>query len=263
MPVLDNWHYNDFGERNKNPILFLHGFMGSGEDWQPVLSYLSQKYYCLTLDLPGHGQTRIKDPCFYTMPETGNAIIKILDQISVKKCSLVGYSLGGRVALYLALKFPHYFNDIFLESASPGLKIESEQKARRQRDGLLATELEKGDYDQFLQKWYGMPLFSSLKSHPAFNDMFYRRLRNRPDELAVSLRAIGTGSQPSLWSNLSDIKIPMFFIVGEKDAKFKSIAEQMRKACANADIHVMSECGHNTHLEKPHEFAKIIDNCIS
>ena len=146
--------------------------------------------------------------------------------------------MGGRLALYLAIHYPKYFSRIILESASPGLKTAEERRSRRRLDHKLANQLEETNFRQFLTNWYNLPLFHTLKNHPQFQDLLKQRLNNRSEFLAKSLREMGTGQQPPLWNHLTKNKIPLLLVVGEKDAKFRAIADEMAQVCPTAQVKI-------------------------
>ncbi|MGF1496958.1 MAG: 2-succinyl-6-hydroxy-2,4-cyclohexadiene-1-carboxylate synthase [Elainellaceae cyanobacterium] len=255
------FHYQQWGDRSQPTLLFLHGFMGRGDDFATIIASLGDRFNCLTLDLPGHGQTQvIGDESHYGMPQTAAGIIRLLDGLDIQQCGLFGYSMGGRLALYLALHFPNRFTWVVLESASPGLETAGERQERSHRDVQLAQELETGDFRAFLSRWYDQPLFASLKAHPAFATMYQRRLTNRPKELARSLRHAGTGRQPSLWSRLADCRIPLHLLVGDRDEKFCAINRRMAQCCPAAQLHLLPELGHNLHLEDPQRVAALMSH---
>lgn len=251
------FHYCFRGNKAKPLILFLHGFMGDTNEFDQVISLLSDQFCYLTVDLPGHGKTKIMggEEC-YTMSNTAHALINLLDQLNVKKCFLVGYSMGGRLALYLTLHFPQRFSKIVLESASPGLKSQRDQLERIQRDFALAQKMEESNFSTFLANWYNQPLFVSLKNHPDFESLKQNRLQNNPFELAKSLRNLGTGCQPSLWEKLKNNKNPLLLLVGEYDAKFIAINSEMARLCPFAKLAIVSNCGHNIHFEDPKTFVE-------
>ncbi len=252
-------HYHITGLPHRPTILFLHGFMGRGEDWKPIITQLSSQFRCLTVDLPGHGQSAsIASSVSWRMENTSRALIALLEELTIHQCFLVGYSMGGRLALYLTLHFPQFFEKVILESVSPGLKTGSERVARMKIDKQRAQKLENHDFQSFLTRWYQQPLFRSLSKHPQFNNLLERRLQNNPTALAKSLREMGTGIQPSLWEQLRYNKIPLLLVVGEKDAKFKAIAEEMTVRCQSASIELAPCSGHNIHFERPDVFVKII-----
>ncbi len=258
------FHYSFSGDREKPLILFLHGFMGDSHEFNKVISLLSDNFCCLAVDLPGHGKTRVigDDEC-YSMQNTAHGLIKLLDNLNIEICSLIGYSMGGRLALYLNLHFPQRFSRVVLESASPGLKTERDQAERIQRDLELAHQLEIIDFPVFLLKWYSQPLFASLNKHPDFNVLLEKRLQNNPLELAKSLRGLSTGQQPSLWDKLKINQNPLLLLIGEYDKKFKTINSEMIRLCESAQLKIISNCGHNIHFENPKEFALNLKSFLS
>lgn len=257
--MLYNFHYELRGNREQPRILFCHGFMGSIQEFDEAISLLCEEFCCLAVDLPGHGKTKVLggDEC-YTMPNTAHALKNLLEQLNFEPCFLVGYSMGGRLALYMTLHFPQCFSKVVLESASPGLKTEAEQLKRRQRDWEIAEKLETEDLLTFLSNWYNQPLFSSLKQHPNFEQMINIRQQNNPLELAKSLRHMSTGCQPSLWKSLQDNQVPLLLLVGDYDHKFKSINSEIVTICPEANLNVIANCGHNIHFENVNEFVKNI-----
>jgi len=255
----DQFNYSLTGSKNKPVILFLHGFMGNCDDFKEVIALVSNQFCCLTIDLPGHGQTKVQQDEYYTMEKTAQALIELLQKLDINQCFLVGYSLGGRIALYLTIYFPQYFNRVILESASPGLVTLTERNQRIKQDLKLAEELESIELIQFLNKWYSNPLFASFTEHPQFQKALTRKLNNDPLKLAKSLRNIGTGIQPSLWKQLSSNQVPLMLLVGELDQKFIAINHQIANLCAQAQLNIVQNSGHNIHFEYPLELAKTID----
>ncbi|AFZ35345.1 2-succinyl-6-hydroxy-2,4-cyclohexadiene-1-carboxylate synthase [Stanieria cyanosphaera PCC 7437] len=263
--ILENYQFNYSwqGNKNKPVILFLHGFMGDRFDFEQVISLLSSSFSFLTVDLPGHGKTKIfGSEEYYTMSKTAQALIELLQKNQIARCFLVGYSLGGRLALYLTIYFPNYFEKVVLESASPGLIAEKERHLRLKKDCQLAAKLETNDFEAFLNQWYSNSLFNSFKKHRDFNQAIQKRLKNNPQELAKSLRNLSTGLQPSLWQQLKFNKIPLLFVVGELDQKFVLINTQMSKLCPNSQLKIIKNSGHNIHFENPVEYSKVIKNFL-
>jgi 2-succinyl-6-hydroxy-2,4-cyclohexadiene-1-carboxylate synthase len=258
------FHYSLRGNRDKPLIFCLHGFMGNNHEFDAIISLLSDSFCYLAVDLPGHGKTRIQDgeEC-YRMPETAYALMNLLDGLDIQQCFLLGYSMGGRLALYLSLNFPQRFSKVILESVSPGLKTQGDRLERVQRDLKLARQLEESDFSTFLSNWYNQPLFASLKAHSNFKQLQESRLRNNPRELAKSLRNLGTGCQPSLWDKLQQNQTPLLLIVGEYDAKFIAINSEIVRLCQSARLAVATQCGHNIHFENPQLFAQYVQNFLT
>jgi 2-succinyl-6-hydroxy-2,4-cyclohexadiene-1-carboxylate synthase len=242
------------GKSHLPKLLFLHGFMGCGADFAPIIETLLPEFCCLTADLPGHGQTEVLHPSGYDMAAISGAIAALLHRLDFVPCHLVGYSLGGRLALYLACYFPQIFSSLLLESASPGLATAPERLLRRQQDEKLATELESGDWPVCLTRWYNQSLFASLKRSPHFDELFQRRLDNHPHLLAQALRGLGTGVQPSLWDRLPSLQIATTLMAGERDLKFVQINQRMATQLPFADLQIVPGCGHAVHTECPTAF---------
>ncbi|MCT7954825.1 2-succinyl-6-hydroxy-2,4-cyclohexadiene-1-carboxylate synthase [Laspinema palackyanum] len=249
----------------QNPcILFLHGFMGRGDNFWEIIETLSDKFCCVTVDLPGHGKTRILggNEC-YQMSHTAQGLIELLNELGIGWCYLLGYSMGGRLALYLTLHFPERFEKVILESASPGLSSAEGRSQRRHRDEILAQQLETEDFYSFLSQWYQQPLFDSVRHHPNFDRLFQNRLQNQPKTLATSLRQMGSGSQPSLWELLPSHPVPLLLLVGEWDSKFQEINHQITQVCPVAQLEIIPNSGHTIHWENPSAYLKSVINFFS
>ncbi len=258
MPI--NIHYTLHGPTDGPRILFLHGFLGRGDDWNEVVAALEPRFRCLTLDLPGHGGTVVEGGLEeYGMESSARAVADLLERLNYAPCLLVGYSMGGRLALYLAAEYPDLFHRVLVESATPGLESEEERASRRAHDEALAQALENGTLEEFLQRWFDQPLFESLHNDPArFEELLRRRLENNPEELAKSLRAMGTGVQPPLWDRLPHIRVPIIAIAGRFDAKYCAIAQRMQMRCPACRVHILSGCGHNVHFENPAGYTRAL-----
>lgn len=253
-------NYTLTGDRHKPIMLFLHGFMGSGADFDAVVSRLSADFCCLTVDLPGHGKTKVKPELDYQMPAVAKAVVELLRQLNISQCFLLGYSMGGRLALYLTVYFPQLFIKVILESASPGLKTQVERDERLKQDAKLIDRLLRVEFSVFLEQWYQNPLFSSFRQHPNYHQAIAQRIHNNPHELAKSLQYMGLGVQPSLWDNLTTVQVPVLLIVGEYDTKFKEINHDLADLLPQAQLQLVKNSGHNVHFERSSQFARIIQD---
>jgi 2-succinyl-6-hydroxy-2,4-cyclohexadiene-1-carboxylate synthase len=253
-----DFHYRVAGQAENPPLLMLHGFLGSQQDFAQLLPALSQHFYCIVLDLPGHGQTRTREG-FYGFEAIAQALIQVLDALAIPQTHLLGYSMGGRLALYLACHFPARFIRIALESASPGLETATQRQERMRKDDAIAHQLETIPLTDFLSQWYNNPLFASLKNHPtAYRAMLHRRRHNQPLALAHALRGCSTGRQPSLWPLLPMLNKPLLLLTGTLDPKFVAINCDMRdrsSATTQITFKLVEHCGHNLHLEAPELYA--------
>jgi 2-succinyl-6-hydroxy-2,4-cyclohexadiene-1-carboxylate synthase len=260
-------HYQITGDQRLPLLVLLHGFLGRGDDFGPIVAALRSQFCCLSIDLPGHGQSLIDDPAMYTMAATARSIIAILDQIRRTQLSpslvlpnpvlsnpavtLYGYSMGGRLGLYLALHYPQYFDRVILAAASAGLKTTAEREIRNQVDRRWAEQLLVSDFTDFLQAWYAQPLFDSLTRHPDFDIMLTARTQNQPAFLAKSLLGMGLGRQPDWRSRLVDCDRPIRLLAGEWDQKFMAIQAELVQLSTATTMQVIPQAGHNVQFENP------------
>lgn len=256
-------HYVMVGDRTHPPLLLLHGFLGSHQDFTAILPRLSEQFCCIMPDLPGHGKT-LTQAGYYTFEATAQALLHLLDHLSIPQAHLLGYSMGGRLALYLTCCFPKWFMRVVLESASPGLKTAEERAERVVKDSAIAHQLDTTSLPDFLTQWYHNPLFISLKRHPeAFVAMLHRRQNNNSTELAQALRGMSTGRQPSLWNFLPAVNHPLLLLAGADDSKFMMLTHDMlvsaqQNEATQAMLKSIEDCGHNIHVEAPDLYLETI-----
>jgi 2-succinyl-6-hydroxy-2,4-cyclohexadiene-1-carboxylate synthase len=251
-----SFHVSHHHRVGKPLICFLHGFLGSADDWTDVCRHLYPDFSTLCIDLPGHGHTRVSslEASHFSMANIADALTKLVHELGYRQAYLTGYSMGGRLALYMALHYADTFTRCVLESSSPGLKTTGEQLARKAHDEELAQKLKTSNFSKFLENWYNQPLFRSLKVSPSFSTLFQKRLQNNPGQLALVLENMGTGVQPSLWTHLSELKIPVLVLAGEKDEKFIRIGREMSESSELINTKIVSRAGHLVHVENEAEF---------
>lgn len=241
------------GNPQNPPIVFLHGFMGTGADWTEIASRFADDFFCLLPDLPGHGETPPDEAPAYAAWATRlrNALL----QRKIERTHLVGYSMGGRLALYFALTYPEMVDKLVLESANPGIDAESERAERATLDDKLAARLRRDGMGAFLEFWYNIPLFASLNNYPALKDeLIYKRVAQNPENMARVLSELSPGRQPELWSRLSELELPTLLIAGELDEKYCRITSQMGATLLKSTRVMLPGCGHNVHSEAPAAF---------
>ncbi|MGQ9550207.1 MAG: 2-succinyl-6-hydroxy-2,4-cyclohexadiene-1-carboxylate synthase [Roseiflexus sp.] len=249
-----------------DPLVLLHGFTGSSESWTEVTERLSHRFRVICVDLPGHGRTQAPpDPARCTLPLVADDIAARLRDLGATPAHLVGYSMGARLALGIALLHPYAVQTLILESGSPGLATETERAARRALDEALATRIARDGIVAFVEEWERLPLWESQRRLPEAvrQQLRARRLRNTPSGLATSLRGMGTGAQPSFWDDLPRLSVPTLLITGALDAKFTAIAQAMQTRCPAMIHRIIADAGHTLHLECPAEFVKQIVEFIN
>lgn len=288
--VMDTGINNQNGDIQDKTVLFLHGFLGTSNDWLPIMQSLSISARCISIDLPGHGKTHVQQNP--TIQNNGNAqsiafaiddqgimedqnfsievlakvLCGLICQITHEKVVLVGYSMGARVALYMALKFNKQIAAAALISGSPGLQDPFLRMSRSEQDDALAESLLSGGLHSFVEMWYKREMWESLRSHPYFKKIRQGRIQHdNIKELAKALISLSIGRQPSLWHELSGCERPLLVIAGKKDSKFKKIAQQMYNCKVDQPKHEkkrtdhmeqitmleVDDSGHAVHIENP------------
>lgn len=225
-------------------IVLLHGFTQTRDCWGPVADDLARDHEVVRLDAPGHG-----DAADVRLDLVGSA-----DRAAAEggRAVYVGYSMGARMALHVALGHPQVVAALVLVGGTPGLEDEAERTARRQRDHDLAARLRAIGVDAFLEEWLDQPLFAGLPQWARFDD---ERRRNTAEGLASSLELAGTGSQTSLWPRLRELTMPVLAVAGEDDERYAEIARRMAATVGeNAQVALVPEAGHAAHLEQPEAF---------
>jgi 2-succinyl-6-hydroxy-2,4-cyclohexadiene-1-carboxylate synthase len=251
--------YDDVGEGF--PLLLLHGFTGSRQNWAAHLSAFAALRRVIAPDLIGHGASPAPpDVAAYTMERCVADLLALLDHLGIAQTDLLGYSMGGRVALQLTAAAPHRVRRLILESAAPGISDPGERAARVASDHALAAQIEAQGMAWFADYWAAIPLFASQATLPPAVRAAQRahRLAQRPHGLANSLRGMGAGAQTSLWERLDQITTPTLLISGALDAKYVQIGTQMATLLPHAQQIIVPNAGHTVHLEQPQAFREIV-----
>ena len=244
------------------PLLALHGFTGSGADFEPLAPLLGREI--LAPDLPGHGGASAL-PGPYTMERVTAALAELLVDGGPERPVLLGYSMGGRVALHFALRYPDRLAALVLIGANPGLADPGARAARRRADEALAERIEVEGIPAFLEYWSAIPLIATQARipEPQRSAMRRRRLRNRARGLAASLRDMGTGAMLPIWEELPRLAAPTLLITGAEDVKYRGIAARMAALIPGARRALIPGAGHCAHLEQPALSCAAIDRFLS
>ncbi len=234
-------------------LVLVHGFTQTSASWEAVSYRLAALgHEVVALDMPGHG----------THHDTNLGLWKAADLLAAEggKGTWVGYSMGGRLALHVALAHPDLVERLVLVGATPGIESAAGRIERVAADELLAEELERDGLERFLAKWLAQPLFATLPDDSAGMDA---RRSNTVTGLAASLRSLGTGAQEPLWDRLDEIRAPTMLVVGALDTKFSEVADRMARALPDAHVASMNGCGHACHLEAPDAFVGAVDSFVN
>ncbi len=236
------------------PLVLLHGFTGDTTTWDRLVPHLGMARGVLAIDLVGHGRSdRPRELAAYAMPAAVEQVVRAAADVGVARAHWLGYSMGGRVALQLALAHPEAVCSLVLVGASPGLDDPGERADRVQADEALAELLEREGIEAFVDLWMAHPLFATQArlgdAHLA--QARAQRLRNRPGALAMSLRGMGTGAMWPVWVRLGEISQPALVVAGEEDEKFCRLARAMVARLPDAQALIVPGSGHAAHVEAP------------
>jgi 2-succinyl-6-hydroxy-2,4-cyclohexadiene-1-carboxylate synthase len=227
-------------------LVLLHGFTQTRQSWRRTVQALQGRYRAITPDLPGHGQSDQRTASFAAT----TAYLRALEPDI-----LAGYSMGGRIALHAAFSLKP--ERLILIGASPGLADAGERAERKRSDDALADRIEQIGIEAFAQEWGAQALFEG-QAERVKNAAYADRLRNTPHGLAAALRGLGTGVMEPLWERLPELDLPVTLIAGERDEKFRAIAERMRERLPQAELTIVPGAGHAAQLERPELVAAAI-----
>ncbi|HNB52680.1 MAG TPA: 2-succinyl-6-hydroxy-2,4-cyclohexadiene-1-carboxylate synthase, partial [Anaerolineales bacterium] len=228
------------GPSSLPPLCFLHGFLGAGQDWTRVAEAFSEEFYCLLPDLPGHGQNPLSETLPLHFDLLNQDLLSRMDMLGLSKIHLVGYSMGGRAALYFAVHHPERVASLTLESASPGITDLDERRARAAEDDRRAETLLAGGIEPFVEHWYTLPLFRSLENHPAVRaQIIARRKANNPAWVAQVIGDLSPGRQPAVWDQLSRLEMPVLLLAGALDEKYVAAGKQMAARIPHARLEIV------------------------
>ncbi|MBC8375620.1 MAG: alpha/beta fold hydrolase [FCB group bacterium] len=256
------WKYRIVGNTGGYPLLWLHGFMGGGDDWLDLAQTHFSDYCNILLDLPGHDGSIIpSDTIFETML---TALPRQLSNSGVEKFIPIGYSMGGRIGFHLQKIIPKNIPALVFLSSAPGLKTRNEREQRTIDDVHLMDKLDTIGIAHFLKEWYSSALFGEIKNNSTlFTDLCHKRSNNDTKQLRQALVLMGNGALPSLWDDLNDITIPTLLVTGELDSKYHQLNQEINLGIAGSIHHQIADAGHAFHFEKPLETARIIRHFLS
>jgi 2-succinyl-6-hydroxy-2,4-cyclohexadiene-1-carboxylate synthase len=246
--------------RGRGPALVqLHGFTGSSASLAGVARAFAQDYETLSVDLPGHGRSvgergavgRDFDDCL-------DDLVATLGSAGHDRAHWLGYSMGARLALGCAVRYPERVNSLVLVGARAGIEDPDERDARRRADDELAARIETHGVEAFVDEWLAQPLFASQRRlGPEFLAAERRaRLGNDARELAASLRGLGPGTQPLLFESLPALQVPVLLVAGARDGRFIDLARDLSRRLPQAEVCVIEDAGHAVHLEQPEAFLR-------
>ncbi|MCU6320931.1 2-succinyl-6-hydroxy-2,4-cyclohexadiene-1-carboxylate synthase [Klebsiella aerogenes] len=223
-------------------LVFLHGFSGDRDEWRTV-GEAFPAWPRLYLDLPGHGGSA--DIAVDGFTGVSELLQATLNSYNILDYWLVGYSLGGRVAMNFACQPRAGLRGLIVEGGHPGLQDEASRRAGLINDSAWAERFRREPLAQVFADWYQQPVFASLNAAQRASLVALRR-RNNGATLAAMLEATSLAQQADLRPSLQARDFPFHYLCGERDAKFRAIAQALA-----ADIHIIHHAGHNAHRDNP------------
>ncbi|MBF0360496.1 MAG: alpha/beta fold hydrolase [Oligoflexia bacterium] len=240
-------------------IIFFHGFMGSHHDWHEITCKLDSSVVdCCNIyliNLPGHNSSPIGDQRIETQ-EFIDSLQQWIREQSILAPVFVGYSMGSRIAISLALA-NQQTKGLFLESTSFGITDQKEREERKQADCKLFANINKTTFKDFLERWYEKPLFAGLKQHENYNNFLINKLqRNDPVELDKAIKLLGVTSFDSFHEKIKQLQMlfPITCLFGVDDEKYFTIGQQIKKLYSNVNVKFIDHCSHNVHFQKPEKY---------
>jgi 2-succinyl-6-hydroxy-2,4-cyclohexadiene-1-carboxylate synthase len=217
------------GDKNKNPIVFLHGFLGNLNDFRPYINHFSKSMYCMAFDMPGHGKSGIYD-------------VEELISLIPKGATLVGYSMGGRIGLKLFLEHKDHFKNAIFLSTNFGLETEAEKLLRKEKENNWILELKTKTIDAFIRDWYRSDLFKHTT-------ILKERYQQNKEFLIYAIEKFSLAKQPNFWNSLSKIRHNTLFLYGSEDDAYKSYYQRLKNL--NLRAFFIENASHAIHIEKP------------
>ncbi len=233
-------------------IIALHGFTGTPAMWDKI-------------GLTGPALLGHSPDTYASGKESfADEVKRLTNILPTQPVHLVGYSLGARLSLAIALAHPERVRALTLIGCNPGIEDEKERMQRIANDSQWCERLRTGDIDAFVDAWQGLPLWASQGRLPVAIRQALRRQRlaHNPEQLARAMTALGTGAMPAMWTSLDTLAIPVQIVAGALDAKYTEIGQRMYQALQNATLHSIANAGHNPVLEQPQSVLGVINEVV-
>ena len=253
-----------FGAGDGPAVTLLHGFTQNGRSWQEVISKVPGSWTWIVPDLRGHGETRMSPGAPCTMAACTADLEMLWDHLGIERTHLVGYSMGGRLAVQVGARRQERILSLLTIGAHAGLD-EDAREGRRRGDEALAERIERDGLEAFVNYWSSLPLFAGLERRgPAFvAQVRAERMSNHVAGLAASLRGMGAGAMVPVWDELAHVPFPCTFVAGQLDHGYVASARRLAATVPNGRVEVVLHAGHPVHQERPDAFAHVLTNHLA
>ena len=246
------------------PVTLLHGFTQSGQSWREIIARMPEGWKWIVPDLRGHGETRVRTGAPCSMEACTDDLVALWEEMDLGRTHLVGYSMGGRLALHVAARRPERVASLLTVGAHAGLEEEA-REGRRRGDEALAERIEKEGVESFVEYWGALPLFAGLqrRGDSYMAQVRAERLKNHAGGLACSLRGMGAGVMEPVWGELGRVKVPCTFVAGQLDHGYVATARRLAGTVRDGRLEIVARAGHAVHQERPDAFARILANHLA
>jgi len=249
-------------ELHNSPILFIHGFTGSSKSWDAVRDNID--YPSFAIDIPGHHKStfnNLKDDYYFN--DFTNELYITLKKINIKTIHLCGYSLGGRLAICFAAKYPHIVESLVLESTSIGIENREDRNQIYDKDLNISTSINE-NLKEFISNWETNNLFADQEIRNKLDFLKQRtiRLNHTKEQLSYALKIFSVGRMPFMLNNFQKFNFPISIINGKDDIKYIKKGRDMLKLNNKAKQYIIDQASHNVHMENVHLYTDILSNNI-
>lgn len=266
------WQVSQWGNSADMPLVLLHGFMQTSATWKFVAPELAQQRCVYALDFVGHGSSdKPHDAAPYAYDAAVGAVGAFLEEVAcvhpethaTRKAHLMGYSMGGRVAVQVALQNPQKVYSVILESCGLGPADVEERALAEQRNADWASKLRRDGIEEFVALWEELPLFATQKQRNLTEKLRAERLANDPEAMALCLEGMGKHAMPLEADTVGSLAItylPVKYLWGSKDTTCQRPAHQLSHE--GFDVTAF-DVGHNVHLEAPMAYLESVKQFLN
>ena len=246
------------------PVTLLHGFTQSGRSWRELISHMPEGWKWIVPDLRGHGLTVTRPGAPCSVDACTEDVVALWEELDLGRAHVVGYSMGGRLALHVAARRPERLLSLLTIGAQAGLD-EDARAGRRKGDEALAERIETGGIESFVDYWGSLPLFAGVqrRGEGYVAQLRAERLQNHVAGLACSLRGMGAGVMEPLWDDLGRVAVPCTFVAGQLDHGYAASARRLAATVLNGQVEIVPRAGHAVHQERPDAFARVLVNHLA
>jgi len=246
-------------------LMLLHGYSGSGRSMEGFARAFQHDFDAIAPDLPGHGRSAERAAGHaYDFDACVDDLVATLDATGHRSAHWLGYSMGARLALACAVRYPSRVTSLVLLASRAGIADPGERAARRRADEALAARIEEHGVEAFVDEWLAQPLFATLERlGPEFMARERTaRLANDARGLASSLRVLGPAAQPPLFDDLPRVSVPVLLVAGALDERFVAAAHELGRSLPSAEVCVIPDAGHAAHLEQPEAVLRVVQEFL-